>query len=130
MAGLKSTRQRSAILSCLASAKEPMSAEDVFLQLKTDFPTLALSTVYRNLEQFAEHGMLRRENLADGILRYSALSEHGHYLICTQCNKKIRLSDCPLASLEKDLAKETGFEIDSHSLTIYGKCPHCRKTIK
>ncbi len=126
MPELKNTKQRSAILHLLAHSGEPRTAEELFDALKGEFPNLALSTVYRNLERFSEAGLVNKDSFNDGVIRYSAGQEHGHYLICTGCDKKIRLDDCPLSGIEQELAKNTGFEIDGHSLTIYGKCPACR----
>ncbi len=125
MAELKHTRQRAAILQVLSEGEGPRSAEEVFSALHDEFPNLALSTVYRNLERFSQEGLVRKESFNDGVIRYTATQEHGHYLICTVCDKKIRLEHCPLSDMEKELARDTGFEIDSHSLTLYGKCPAC-----
>lgn len=127
MADLKNTKQRGAIMQVLKSLAEPASAEDIFGGLKDEFPSLALSTVYRNLERFAAAGLVNRDSFNDGIIRYSLAEEHGHYLICTECDCKIKIDDCPLSGMEQELAKNTGFEIDGHNLTIYGKCPRCRK---
>ena len=126
MPGLKNTKQRAAILSVLEKSAEPMSAEEIFLQLKDAFPSLALSTIYRNLERFSEDELTEKDVFQDGVVRYSLAREHhGHYLVCTGCNAKIKIDGCPLSSLEKGLEQDTGFEIEGHTLTIYGKCPAC-----
>lgn len=124
---LKNTKQRGAILRLLEESTEPASAEELFALLKPEFPNLALSTVYRNLERFTGEGLLKKDSFNDGVIRYSPVQEHGHFLICTQCDCKIKLDDCPLSGIEQRLARETGFEINGHSLTIYGKCPTCKK---
>jgi Fe2+ or Zn2+ uptake regulation protein len=94
MAELKNTKQRTAILRVLKSLAEPASAEEVFSGLKEDFPSLALSTVYRNLERFAAAGLVKKDSFNDGIIRYSLAEEHhGHYLICTECDCKIKIDD-------------------------------------
>ena len=126
MAELKNTKQRGAILRVLENSPEPAAAEEIYLLLKPKFPNLALSTVYRNLERFTQAGLLEKSSFNDGIIRYSPVKEHGHYLVCTECARKVKIDDCPLSGIEQQLAKTTGFEIDGHSLTIYGKCPKCR----
>ena len=126
MDGLKNTKQRAAILSLLNASAEPISADELFETLKADFPALAISTVYRNLERFTALGIAEKEAFPDGVQRFSPAEKHSHYLICTVCNKKIKLGVCPLAGLERRLEHDTGFEIDGHSLVIYGKCPNCR----
>lgn len=123
---MKNTRQREALLYILQHSTEPMSAEELFAQMKTAFPTLALSTIYRNLERFAAASLVDKDVFGDGVVRYSfARAHHGHYLVCTGCNAKIKLCECPLSGMEQEIAKETGYAIESHSLTIYGKCPQC-----
>ena len=107
---MKNTKQREAMLCVLRQSTDPLSAEDIFAQMKAAFPSLALSTIYRNLERYS----LARE-------------QHGHYLVCTGCHAKIKLCDCPLSGMERTIAEETGFTVESHTLTIYGKCPKCAK---
>lgn len=126
MAALKNTKQRGAIMEILRESADPVSAEEIFVRLQAGWPNLALSTVYRNLERFAQEAMVHRDVFNDGVVRYSVAREHhGHYLVCTGCSRKIKIEDCPLTPLEQDLARETGYEIEGHTLTIYGKCPDC-----
>lgn len=126
MAVFKNTKQRGAIMEILKNSAEPVSAEEIFAALTGEYPSLALSTVYRNLERFAENGLISRDVFNDGVVRYSLAEEHhGHYLVCTQCSNKIKIDDCPLMRLEQGLERDTGYEIEGHTLTIYGKCPEC-----
>lgn len=127
MTALKKTKQRTAMLALFETAQEPLCAEFIYQQLKKTFPSLAFSTVYRNLEQFISASILKKETFHDGVARYSLSSNHGHYLICTGCHTKIRIDDCPLQAMEQTLKEDTGFEIDRHDLTLYGKCPNCQK---
>ena len=121
---MKNTKQREAMLCVLRQSTDPLSAEDIFAQMKAAFPSLALSTIYRNLERFAADALVERSDFGDGVVRYSlAREQHGHYLVCTGCHAKIKLCDCPLSGMERTIAEETGFTVESHTLTIYGKCP-------
>ena len=124
---MKNTQRRAAILELVAAADGPISAEELFQRLQKQFPNLALSTVYRNLERFADDGLIDKEISPDGVFRYSSQEGHGHYLVCTQCHRKIRLHECPLSAIEEQLEEETGYSIDRPQLTLYGKCPICKK---
>ena len=126
----RNTRQRTALLQALARAEEPLSAEELFLLLQPQFPKLARSTVYRNLERMAEENEVLKEAMSDGVSLYSLYGRHGHYLICRICQKRVRLKHCPLQAVEKQLCEETGFSIDSHNLTLYGVCPSCQEKEK
>ena len=127
MEKLKTTKQRQAILTLIEQSGGAFSAEEIYEKMKGSFPKIAVSTVYRNLERFEETGLLVRENLSDGRLRFSPASHHEHYLICTECGRRIALSDCPLEEVERKLSEQTGFLISGHSLSLYGICPVCRE---
>ena len=127
---LKNTKQREAILKALREAAAPKTAEEICEAVSSLYPRLALSTVYRNLERFTKAGLLEKNLFHDGVTRYALCSSrHGHYLICTACDQKIRISDCPLHRIESDLARDTGFSISGHDLTIYGLCPACKQQL-
>ena len=129
--GFKNTKQRSAIMNLLAERNTPLTAEEIGEAIAPSYPKLALSTVYRNLELFTNAGLLEKSFFQDGVTRYSlAKGHHGHYLICTGCQEKIRLEDCPLHELEHKLTDETGFTITDHDLTLYGLCPACKGKTK
>lgn len=127
---MKNTQRRAAILAEVSASQGPVSAEEIFQRLQQRFPTLALSTVYRNLERFAEDGLVEKETSPDGVFRYAGKDDHGHYLVCTQCHSRVRLHECPLSAMEEKLEEETGFSIDRHQLTLYGKCPACKERKK
>lgn len=124
---LKQTKQRTAILRILQEKTEPVSAEEIYEELCAQGETPALSTVYRNLERFVQNGLAVTEILGDAVIRYTARDHHGHYLVCTGCSARIHIDDCPLSELENKLSQDTGFSIESHILTLYGKCPRCAK---
>ena len=127
---MKNTQRRAAILAEVSASQGPVSAEEIFQRLQERFPTLALSTVYRNLERFAADGLVEKETSPDGVFRYAGKDDHSHYLVCTQCHSRVRLHECPLSAMEEKLEEETGFSIDRHQLTLYGKCPACKEREK
>lgn len=127
---MKNTQRRAAILAEVSASQGPVSAEEIFERLQERFPTLALSTVYRNLERFAADGLVEKETSPDGVFRYAGKDDHGHYLVCTQCHSRVRLHECPLSAMEEKLEEETGYSIDRHQLTLYGKCPACKEREK
>ena len=127
---MKNTQRRAAILAEVSASQGPVSAEEIFERLQERFPTLALSTVYRNLERFAADGLVEKETSPDGVFRYAGKDDHGHYLVCTQCHSRVRLHECPLSAMEEKLEEEMGFSIDRHQLTLYGKCPACKEREK
>lgn len=127
--GLKSTRQRKAILAILSADVKPFTAEEIYLALKTEQIDISLSTVYRALETMSKKGVLQQVTLSgDNRMAYTVDRDaHRHYLVCSRCKKTLPISQCPLGAYEKALAKETGFLIQGHRLDIFGLCPDCQQ---
>ncbi len=112
----------------LESSHAPVTAEEIAAQVSHQVPGIALSTVYRNLDRMAEAGLVVRLVLEDGVSHYeSASAPHGHYLICSGCQRKIKLDHCPLEEVSRQLENRTGFQIHGHDLRLYGVCPECQK---
>lgn len=123
----RQTAQRKLILEILSHAEKPLTAEEVFDLAHAQRPTIALTTVYRNLETLEKNGIVKRGIYHDSVARFEIAAEHRHYLICMNCKKAVQLPHCPFENLERELSRETGFDIAEHRLEIFGYCPECRK---
>lgn len=123
----RQTPQRKKILSVVQESEAPLTAEQVYEKSIVEFPKLALTTVYRSLEAFAEEGVLSRSIHSDGVAHYQLSERHRHYLTCVECKKSVPLPGCPFEQLEEELVKETGFSISEHRMEFFGKCPNCQK---
>lgn len=129
--GLKNTRCRENILQILEHSERPLTAEEIFLEVKRSGEDACLSTVYRSLEALAAKDVVRKAASAENGSAMFELNRnvHRHYLICLNCHHMIPVENCPLGELEKSLEKETGFSVTGHSLEIYGYCAECRKQL-
>jgi Fur family peroxide stress response transcriptional regulator len=123
----KLTPQRLAIVRILAASVGHPTADAVYSQLKKDFPTMSLATVYRNIQLIKSLGEVLELGFADGSNRYDGNKPYPHpHLVCTLCAK---ITDPDLESLEKmkaELASETGYEVLTHRLDFFGICPDCQ----
>jgi len=129
LTGMKNTKQRQKLLDLLEQAGRSLSAEEIFADPAMQGSKLALSTIYRNLDQLQCRDILVKTIFPDGLARYElkGAHEHHHYLVCTKCSRRQTFDICPLKRMEKSLEAETGFSISSHNLMLYGLCPNCRK---
>jgi Fur family ferric uptake transcriptional regulator len=127
--GCKNTRSRKAVIEQLEKFERPVTAEEVYLQIKESGLSINLSTVYRTLDLMESKGLVGKTIMNDNKARYELTGEgHKHHLICTGCHKMIPIDYCPLAKLELDVSKETRFDITGHRLELYGLCPDCKKS--
>ena len=129
---LKVTKGRLLVARELEKASQPISAEDVFMTLKQQGEKIDLSTVYRTLETLEQNKIIKKISFSgDEKKMYAVESDiHSHYLICNSCHKIITIKKCPITAYEKELKKEMGFEVEEHSLSLYGICRECSENKK
>jgi Fur family peroxide stress response transcriptional regulator len=69
-----------------------------------------------------EYGFSDDDNRYDGNKPYP----HPH-LICIECRQVIDAEISMAESMARAVAQHSGYEIVSHRLDFYGRCPACRK---
>ena len=116
------SRQRERIYQAVHASREHPSAQMVYDLLREEMPRLSLGTVYRNLHQMAQEGML--QELEGPTARFDAcLAPHAH-IRCTCCGRVMDLSaleePAPVRS-----AAEAGWQVERYSLMLEGICPAC-----
>ncbi len=128
-AGLKVTLPRVKILELLeASVPRHVSAEDVYKMLLEKGEEIGLATVYRVLTQFEAAGLVTRHNFEGGHAVFELdRGEHHDHIVCVLCGKVEEFMDATIEERQKEIAAEHGFEMEDHSLIIYGRCnnPSC-----
>ena len=127
--GLKNTKSRLAILDILERSTQPVSAEQVYLELQEKKISANLSTVYRTLDTLTDKKLVAKIQIMGdnrALFEYNRMA-HKHYLICLECKKITAIQTCPLGDYVKALAQETEYSISGHKLDIYGYCPDCQK---
>jgi len=121
------TPQRVALLRLLATSDGHPNAHQLYEQIKDQFPTTSLATVYKTLnvlkemDQVLELGFSGYDNRYDGSKPYP----HPH-LICTRCQKILDPEVSLAGSLIQEVAQSSGYQLVGHRLDFYGLCPDCR----
>ena len=118
------TRQCRLILAIVADSCGHMTADEVYREAKKSMPRIAVGTVYRNLKELSDAGVLRRIRVADAPDLFDAtLTPHEH-LICPICG---RVEDLLAEGLEECLRKAVGSGRFSYELRISAPCSLCRE---
>ena len=127
--GLKATTPRMRILELFLKASgssvRHLTAEDVYKMLLAENLDVGLATVYRVLTQFETAGLLVRRHLGNDLATYEL--ENGEHLVCVRCGKIEEFVDPEIENRQKAIAEKLGFELQGHSLSLYGLCAECRK---
>lgn len=122
--GAKITTQRVAIIRDLTGRTDHPSAEDIFRDLKSSFPTLSIATVYSTTRLLAGASAIRMLTIDDKHVCYDPdTSPHAHFL-CTKCKKLI---DVPIsADLLHEASHVDGVDsVSSSEIFHYGVCCTC-----
>ncbi len=124
---LKATPKRVAILKLLAATPTYASPEDIWHQLQGEFSSIGLPTVYRNLEELAEGGLVSKVIHPNRQLYYYLCTnqEHHHHFICLSCRRVEDMAGCSMAAIEQDVLAQTGGQVLSHILQVNGLCRDC-----
>jgi len=123
--GLRITGQRRTLARIFAEHDGYLSPKDVYDQMSVHHPGVSLDTVYRNLRELSERGVLEQFHMMDGGLKFRANCHfrHHHHLICMNCEKTLPFDYCPM-----DLRLELpgNYKIVHHRFEIYGICEDCQ----
>jgi len=124
--GHKITPQRLAIVKIIAKSTGHPSVEDIYDQIKIDFSTMSLATVYRNIVLIKSLGEVLELGFPDGSNRYDGNKPYPHpHVICVKCKKIVDPDLDSLDEMKKEVALETNFKILNHRLDFFGICSNC-----
>ena len=123
----RSTLQKQAILDVLRSSQKMVTAEEVYGRVREKYPNVSLGTVYRNLQNYSQQGLVRRTLLTDGKARFELAGNiHHHHLICLTCGETAEVPWCPVGTEVTAFMTERDFLPVSHQFEVYGYCRQCR----
>lgn len=121
------TPQRIAVLKILAESNAHPSVEAIYERVKPDFPTTSLATVYKTVTLTKALREVMELGFSEGGNRYDGRNPSPHpHLICIRCKKIVDPEIDLLGDMTLEVARESGFEIESHRLDFFGVCPECQ----
>ncbi|TYO96163.1 Fur family transcriptional regulator [Desulfallas thermosapovorans] len=121
--GLRATPQRMAIMQLLDGNTSHPSAEEIYKELKPEYPSLSPATVYNTLEALARAGEIQEINIDPQRRRFDPNPRPHCHFLCQRCQK---VYDLPLAMEDLPVPKQVAtFKINSFSLHLYGECDQC-----
>jgi len=121
------TPQRITLLRLLAASDRHPSASQLYEQMKDQFPTTSLGTVYKTLNVLKEIGEVLELGFSGDDNRYDGKKPYPHpHLICVRCQKILDPEVSLAQSLIQEVAQSSGYQVVGHRLDFYGLCPDCQ----
>ena len=125
--GIRSTKQRAAVLTALAEVDDFRSTQELHDYLRRRGDAVGLTTVYRTLQALAEAGEVDVIVREDGESVYRQCSStHHHHLVCRDCGRTVEVEGPAVERWATRVADNNGFTDISHTLEIFGVCSACR----
>lgn len=126
MAITKYSRQRELIYQTVMENQVHPTAEFVYNYLKKDNPQLSLGTVYRNLQQLSENGIISRVSIPDQPDRFDGITTPHYHAVCTECGSITDVFMENMADIDGLVASKTGLDIVGHEIVFKIICPVCK----
>ncbi len=125
---VRMTSQRYAILEYLVDGNVHPTVNEIYDDLKEEFPTMSVATIYNNLKFFKEAGILQELPFGDGSSRFDLTTIDHYHKICRVCGK-IEDFTYPELKASKKLAEVLdGFKVEKYNFEVIGICMACQKS--
>ncbi|NBP82815.1 transcriptional repressor [bacterium] len=126
-AGVRLTGPRRELAALIARRQGHFTAADLLTDAEQHSLRIGRATVFRLLEILADQNLVERVDLPDGRHAYVPCEpSHHHHLVCVSCGAISEVDDCGIDAVTDEAARRSGFEIQSHRLELFGRCPRCR----
>lgn len=122
---MRMTHQREIILQELKGLETHPTADELFQHVRGRLPRISLATVYRNLEQLAEAGLIVKLYGTGNQKRFDGDTSRHHHIRCVKCGKiaDISLAEGPMSGPE--VIDANSYRIIEKHFDYLGVCPDC-----
>ncbi len=124
--GHRISATRRLVLEALFAAEGPVSAQFIADGLDGEQAELDRTSVYRNLEQLEQLGVVRHVHLGHGPSLYHLVGAgEKEYLACERCGRVTGVEPSELDPLRDQIRKRFGYEASFGHFPVVGLCRKC-----
>ena len=116
------SRQREQILTTLKENVVHPTAEYLYEILKEKNPKISLATLYRNLNQLAEAGIIKKIDGLESSAHFDHNTHNHYHFICDKCKKVFDVAADIAPDIVSKTENKTGFYIEGHDIVFHGLC--------
>jgi len=125
--GYRLTGPRRAVADLIAEHDGHFTAAELEAAARARRLGLSRATLFRALDLLTELGVVERLDLPSGEHAYVPCARaHHHHVICSRCGRATEVADCGVAEAVGEIARRSGYRIDTHRLELFGLCRHCQ----
>jgi Fur family ferric uptake transcriptional regulator len=124
--GMKRSAVRDAVVEAFFGAPGHISLEELVERARAAAPRVGHSTAYRTMKLLVDTGFAAARDFGGSRTRFERVGAgHHDHLVCTRCGAISEFEEPAIEELQERVAREFGFDIDSHKLELYGRCARC-----
>tara|TARA_B110000467_G_C18002443_1_gene306143 strand:+ start:30 stop:494 length:465 start_codon:yes stop_codon:yes gene_type:complete len=133
--GLRATKQRLDIWDELSGTNKHRDIETILESLEKKKINVSRATLYRTIDVFVKHNLLKKLTLDDGRFLYehnkkSISPEHDH-IVCQDCGEIFEFFDSSISKIEDKIAKNLNLKVTTrvHQLSAVctgSECKHSK----
>lgn len=122
---MRRSYQREVILEYLKTRTDHPTADKVYAAVRRTIPNISLGTVYRNLAQLADNGMILRIT-CDAKEDHFDANTHTHpHFLCNECGCVLDIPVIGMPELTALVSPSFSGSIRSCNITYSGTCEAC-----
>lgn len=121
----RNTVQKNVIYNALCRLKNHPTADELYENIHTEFPSISKTTVYRVLGQLAESGVVLRVKINEGADHFDHQTHPHFHIRCTKCGRVDDVETENIGELQSKVTDSCGFLITGVSVQFEGVCSKC-----
>ncbi|MCF0105940.1 MAG: transcriptional repressor [Holdemanella sp.] len=123
----RNTIQRSLTLEAVKRLANHPTADEVYEEVIKTYPSISKGTVYRNLNQLCDDGLLALKTIPGSSTRFDHMVNDHYHGICSVCGKVFDVEMKAVPDIADDIKDTHGFIIEDYDIIFTGRCQECLK---
>jgi Fur family peroxide stress response transcriptional regulator len=120
-----------AICKLLTESDVHPTATMIYDELRPQFPSLSLATIYNTLDTLVSLGAVNvLGHAGDDHVHYDAEMEPHVNLACISCHRIIDIPSDYVQQLDSEISRASGYKLLGARVLYYGLCPECQSKVE
>jgi len=126
--GERNTVQRQIIIDTLKSVDNHPSVDELYSMIQEKHPSISKATVYRNVRQLADRGIILQIAVTNDVSRYDGCATEHYHFICESCGQifDINIGQSNDSDILSALIQDkSGHKVNRCMTSFFGECTDC-----